>query len=94
MKKALQRGLSTALGGFIAWLSAIVCRWSYDDDAEIYPYGLIAWLTITTTICCYFTIDPGNSARMGASYDHGYIGAYYVLAQSLIALEVYRDQGS
>jgi hypothetical protein len=75
-------------------LGVIVCSWSYDDNAEINPYGLIAWLTIASGIAGYFTVDPGFAARLGKGYDHGFTGEYFVLTMSLIGLEVYRGNGS
>jgi hypothetical protein len=82
------------LGGFAAWLGVIVCSWSYDDDAEINPYGFIAWLTIISGIAGYFTIEPGIAAPLGKSYDHGLVGEYFVLTLSYIGLSVYRGVGS
>jgi len=94
-KKGLQRAMGIAFGGFMAWLGIIVCSgtWNAIGD-EVNQYGLIAWLTIWTTIAGYFTIDPGAAAIKGWSYDHGYIGVYFVEHLTLIALEVYRNQGS
>jgi hypothetical protein len=94
VKKGLMRGLGTCLGGFMAWLGVIICSWSYDDDAVINPYGLIAWLTIASGIAGYFTVEPGFAARLGKGYDHGFTGEYFILALSLIALEVYHGAGS
>jgi hypothetical protein len=94
VKKGLLRGLGTCLGGFMAWLGVIVCSWSYDDNAEINPYGLIAWLTIAAGIAGYFMVDPGVAARFGKSQDHGFTGEYFLLVMSLIAIDVFRDSGS
>jgi hypothetical protein len=94
VKKGVHRGFGTALGGFMAWLGIIVCSWSYDDDADINPYGLCAWLTVSCVVAGYFAMDPGLAARTGASYDHGYSGIYFAVTEVLIALEVYRGSGS
>jgi hypothetical protein len=94
VKKGIQRGFGTALGGFMAWLGIIVCSWSYDDDAEINRYGLCAWLTVSCVIAGYFSIDPGMAARVGFSPDHGYVGLYFAMTEVLIALEVFRGAGS
>lgn len=89
VKKGIQRILGTALGGFFGWLSVIVCSWSYDDDAEINPYGLIAWLTIITMLCTYFwSLPSGVAAHFGQDKDHGYVAMYFTMTQALIALEV------
>jgi len=68
IKKGILRALGTCLGGFMAWLGVIVCSWSYDDDAEINPYGFIAWLTIWCTIATHFTVEKGAAGRMGKRY--------------------------
>lgn len=72
VKKGIQRVIGTCFGGFFAWLGIIVCSWSYDNSAAINPYGLIAWLTIFTMICAYFsTLASGVAARSGKDKDHG-----------------------
>jgi len=74
VKKGIQRILGTCLGGFCGWLGIIVCSWSYDDDAEINPYGLIAWLTIFSMLCAYFSsLASGVAAHFGKDQDHGYV---------------------
>lgn len=89
VKKGIQRVLGTALGGFSAWIGIIVCSWSYDNDAPVNPYGLIAWLTIFTMLCAYFwTLGTGVGAHFGQDKDHGYVGMYFSMTQALIALEV------
>lgn len=93
-KKGIMRAIGTSLGGFFAWLGIIVCSWSYDDDAEINPYGLVAWLTVSTVIVACFSVDSGMASRLGLGYDHGYTGLYFVLAESLIALEVFVGSGT
>lgn len=45
VKKGLQRCSGSALGAFAAWLGIIVASWSYDDNAKINPYGLVAWVS-------------------------------------------------
>lgn len=94
-KKGLQRVIGTALGGFSAWLGVILCAWSYDEEADINPYGLTAYLTVTTAFAgIYFTVDAGMMSRIGASYDHGYAGMYFTMTQALIALEIYSGVGT
>jgi len=94
VKKGIQRIIGTCLGGFCGWLGVIVCSWSYDNDAEINPYGLIAWLTISTTLGAYFvSLGSGISARMGKDQDDGYVGMYFSMTQALIALEVFLGAG-
>ena len=94
VKKGIQRILGTCLGGFSGWLAIIVCSGSYDDNAEINPYGLVAWLTIFTMLSGYFyTLGSGVSAHFGKDKDHGYVGMYFSVTQALIALEVFQGSG-
>jgi hypothetical protein len=93
LKKGSQRAFGTVCGGFLGWLGVIVCSWSYDDDAEINPYGLAVWLSISCLIVAYFSIDPGPGAIMGAGYDHGIAGLYFLMTEVLVALEVYTGSG-
>lgn len=94
LKKGAQRLFGTVFGGFMGWLGIIVASWSYDDDAEINPYGLVVWLSVSCIVVTYFTIDPGPTALMGASYDHGYAGMYFAMTEVLVALEVYTGSGN
>ena len=94
-KKGLQRIIGTVLGGFSAWLGVIVCAWSYDEDADINPYGLTAYLTVTTAFAgIYFATGAGMMSRMGTGYDHGYAGMYFAMTQALIALEIFSGVGT
>jgi len=87
-KKGLQRAFGTVIGGFSAWLGLIVCSGSYDSDAEVNPYGLVTWLTVTTAVASFFTLEDGNQAFMGPSPQNGFSGLYYILTQSLIIMRV------
>jgi uncharacterized membrane protein YgaE (UPF0421/DUF939 family) len=94
VKKGIQRILGTCLGGFTAWLGIIVCSWSYDNEAEINPYGLVAWLTVFTMLCAYFsTLPSGVAAHSGQDKDHGYVGMYFTLTMTLIALQTFLGSG-
>jgi hypothetical protein len=94
-KKGLQRIIGTALGGFSAWLGVIVCAWSYDEHTDINPYGLTAYLTVTTVFAgIYFTLDAGVMSRMGMGHDHGYSGLYFAMTQALLALEIFWGIGT
>jgi hypothetical protein len=93
-KKGLSRFVGTALGGFAAWLGIIVASGSYDDDSEVNPYGLVAWLTFWTVVVSFFALEPGAAAAFGSSHDHGTPIMYFSLTQALIALEVYSGAGS
>lgn len=94
-KKGLQRAVVTVLGSFMAWLGVIVCSWSYDEDAEINPYGFTAWLIVVTMMGAgIFTLDSGLGSLMGQSKDYGYIGMYFGMTLCLIGLEIYVGNGS
>jgi hypothetical protein len=93
LKKGSQRAFGTVCGGFLGWLAIIVCSWSYDDDAEINLYGLTVWLSVSCLIVAYFSVDPGPAAIMGAGYDHGIAGLYFLMTEVLVALEVYTGSG-
>ena len=94
LKKGSQRLVGTIGGGFMGWLGIIVASWSYNDDAEINPYGLAVWLSVSVIVVAYYTIDPGPAALMGGSYDHGYAGMYFAMTEVLVALEVYNGSGN
>ena len=94
VKKGIQRILGTCIGGFLGWLGIIVCSGSYDDNAKINPYGLVAWLTIFTMFVAYFfSLGSGASAHFGMDKDHGYVGMYCSMTLVLIALEVFLGSG-
>jgi hypothetical protein len=77
----------------MGWLGIVVASWSYDDDAEINPYGLTAWLSVSCIVVAWFTIDGGAAAFTGPSADHGYAGMYFAMTEVLIAMEVYTGSG-
>lgn len=87
-KKGLQRALGTVIGGFSAWLGLIVCSGSYHSEADANVYALVAWLTVSTAVASYFSVDSGMKAFMGPSPENGYAGMYYILTQSLIIMRV------
>lgn len=94
VKKGLSRLFGTCLGGFLAWLGIIVASWSYDDNAEINPYGLVAWLTITNMICAWVGLEGGIMSFMGQGNDHGHAVMYTIMTEALIALEINAGSGS
>ena len=94
VKKSFSRVFGTCTGGFLAWLGVIVCSGSYDDDADINPYGLIAWLTVFTVFASHFYVESGFGSLMGISADDGYNGMYMSMSLVLVAMEVYTGAGS
>lgn len=50
--------------------------------------GSVAWLTVTTALGVYLSVDKrGAAARLGSSKDFGYGGFYLVLVQTVIVME-------
>lgn len=94
VKKGIVRVIGTLLGGFFGWLAIVVSSGSTSNDAPINPYGFVAWITITSSVMAYFlAFDSGLNAYMGIDYDHGYIGAYLIATQALVAFMVYHGEG-
>lgn len=95
VKKGLMRLGGTLLGGFTGWLALVVCSGFAPDGAPINPYGLVAWLTITTAFFGYITaFEPGMHSYLGVGHDHGYLGLYFLLTQSVVTLEAYHGKGT
>jgi hypothetical protein len=88
VKKGFFRAVGTAAGGFLAWLAIIICSGSYNSDAEVNYYGLIAWLTITTGVVAYFSIPEGQAAYMGLNHNTGMAGMYCAMTQALCVIEI------
>jgi len=88
LKKGSFRILATACGAFAAWLAIIVCSGSYDATAPVNVYGLTAWLTITTGIASYFGVPSGPAAFMGLDPATSSFTLYFIMTQSLCALEI------
>jgi hypothetical protein len=93
VKKGLQRLLGTCYGGFMAWLAIIVCSGSYDDNAKVNPYGLVAWLTVTNILFVSLVVESNFISR-AARPDRFYTMMYFITTQNLIALEVYSGKGT
>ena len=87
-KKGFFRLGGTVVGGFLGWLSIIVCSGSYADDATINLYGLVTWLTVSACIVSYFSLPDGPTSYAGMDVSHGMGGKYCLLVQSLCAIEV------
>lgn len=88
VKKGSFRILATACGAFSAWLAIIVCSGSYDATVPVNAYGLTAWLTITTGIASYFGVPSGPAAFMGLDPTTFSFTLYFIMTQSLCALEI------
>lgn len=88
IKKGFFRLAGTVVGGFLGWLSIIVCSGSYAEDATVNLYGLVTWLTVSTGIVSYLSLPDGPASYMGMDVSHGMGGKYCLLVQSLCAIEV------
>jgi len=93
IEKGIFRTIGTVAGGFSAWIAVIVCSGSFDDQPDINPFALAAWLTITSTLVVFLNSDEGINSFSGLSYDHGMAANYFIMTQALIALEVNSGSG-
>ena len=93
LKKGLSRELGTIVGAFFAWVGAIVCAGTYDETATLNPYGVVAWLTVTSMVAMYFVVYEGPKAFFGPIPDNQYPIMYFIMTQSLILLEVEGGSG-
>ena len=83
MTKGLLRLIGTCLGGFSAWLAVLACQDS-SHRGEINPYGLIAWLTITTSVCVFIVTERGFMARVALSADYMNGSVYFVVTEVIV----------
>eukprot|EP00578_Thalassiosira_sp_NH16_P010128 CAMPEP_0181121664 /NCGR_PEP_ID=MMETSP1071-20121207/24867_1 /TAXON_ID=35127 /ORGANISM="Thalassiosira sp., Strain NH16" /LENGTH=955 /DNA_ID=CAMNT_0023206515 /DNA_START=190 /DNA_END=3057 /DNA_ORIENTATION=- len=81
--KGLLRLLGTCLGGFSGWLAVLACQDS-SHRGEINPYGLIAWLTITTSVCVFVATERGFMARIALSADYMNGSVYFVVTEVIV----------
>ena len=73
----------------------MVCSGSYDPPPkDINPYGIVVWLTVTTSIAASFSVGPGFMSRLGPASDIAKLEVWFVVTHSLLALEAYADKGS
>lgn len=79
VKKCVLRLIGTFVGAFSAWAAI---RATGDNDI-----GLVAWITITTFLSVYLSLEKSEKARLGQSKDYGYAGFYIILTQSVIVFD-------
>lgn len=83
VKKGILRMAGTIIGAFSGWLALLAC-----EDGSIphnhNKYGVIAWLSITSTVATYVSTERGFAARIGLSNDYAYGPIYFVLTQVII----------
>lgn len=92
-KKGFQRLSGTCVGGCLALLGVTICRGSTSHDAEINPYGLIAYLTVLTTVMTFFQFKTGLGARFGSTLDSFYFWCYTLLYMTLLSVETFLGDG-
>lgn len=83
IKKCILRILGTFIGAFCGWLGLF-----FFEESDI---GMVVWLTMTSAIGVYISVDDN---RTGASPDYGYGGFYIVLTQVAIAMGYMRGSGT
>ena len=80
VKKSILRICGTCVGGLSAW--------GLLHTTGGNAIGSVAWLTLTTALGVYLSVDKrGGAARFGSSKDFGYGGFYLVLVQTVIVME-------
>jgi hypothetical protein len=94
VKIAFQRELATILGCGLAWIGAIICRWSYEDGPPLNPYGVVVYMTVLTAIVAYFSYNPGLASMLGAQAQWGKTGFLTIVFMDLIIMQVFYGQGS
>ena len=85
-KKSALRALGTVAGGFSGWLALTACKSN--------PWGLGAWMTITSSLVAYSGLPKGFSSRFGLDHDLAWGPAYFAMTQALVVMEVYAGYGT
>ena len=93
LAKGVARIIGTLAGGFSGWLGAIVCAGTTDESAEMNPYALVAWLTVTSVACGWVFTEKG-AAYGGLNKDTGAFGNYFAATQGLIMLDIFIGKGT
>lgn len=69
-----------SLQAFSAWLALLACE-DIRFQSEYNPYGLIAWMTVTSFIATYAATERGFGARIALSNSYGFFPIYFVVTQ-------------
>ncbi len=85
VKKGILRALGTVTGGFAGWLALLACEDSRYDSG-LNPFGLVAWLTITTGAATYSATNRGFFARLGLSGDYSFWPIYFVITEVIVVM--------
>ena len=83
IKKGILRFLGTLIGAFSGWLALVACEDSkYDKGYN--PFGLVAWMTITSFISVYAATERGFKARISINSQYGFAPLYFAATQVII----------
>jgi len=85
VKKGILRALGTVAGGFLGWVALRVCQDSRFESG-FNPYGLVSWLTITSTLATYSATNRGFFARLGLSSDFSFGPIYFVITEVVVIM--------
>lgn len=88
VKKGILRGLGTVFGGFFGWLALLACEDSR-FEAGFNPYGLVAWMTITTAGATFSATNRGFFARLGLSGDYSFGPIYFIITEIIVVMYCY-----
>jgi hypothetical protein len=88
VKKGILRALGTVTGGFFGWLALLACEDSR-FEAGYNPFGLVAWLTISTAGATYSATNRGFFARLGLSGDYSFGPIYFVITEVIVVMYSY-----
>ena len=88
VKKGILRALGTVTGGFVGWLALLACEDSRFESG-FNPYGMVAWLTLTTSVATYSATNRGFFARLGLSGDYSFGPIYFVITEVIVVMYCY-----
>ena len=85
VKKGILRALGTVAGGFFGWLALLACA-DARFPSGFNPYGLVAWLTLSTAAATYSATNRGFFARLGLSGDYSFGPIYFVITEVIVVM--------
>lgn len=83
VKKGLLRMVGTVLGAFSGWLALLACEDS-SSKVKFNPYGILAWMIVTSLIMTFISTERGFGARIALSSSYGYGPIYFVVTQAIV----------
>lgn len=84
VKKGFLRMIGTVLGAFSAWLALLACEDSRFEPYHYNPYGLVAWMTVTSFAATFAATERGFVARISLNNSFGFGPIYLVVTQVII----------